>query len=320
MKDQYERTIDYLRISVTDRCNLRCRYCMPEEGVDFLPHKDILTFEEIRRLAEIFARSGVTKIKITGGEPLVRRGIEDLIPMLAEIEGIEELTLTTNGIRDDLLLNLSEYFTGINISLDTLDPEKFKQMSRGGEIRHPLRALEELLKRGHGNIKVNTVPIRGFNEDELTDFARLAKDRDLKVRFIELMPIGEGRRYHAPTEGEIRETLSGEFGTPIPLEYRSNGPAAYFTYPGFTGALGFIRGVDHRFCHQCNRVRLTSTGFLKTCLGFDVGADLRKLLRGRGTDEEIQAAIKEALEHKPLENRFDRESGEEIRTMNQIGG
>ncbi|MDO5713322.1 MAG: GTP 3',8-cyclase MoaA [Tissierellia bacterium] len=322
MKDQYNRIIDYLRISITDKCNLRCQYCMPEEGMAYIPHQNILRFEEITRLVEIFTGMGVRKLKITGGEPFVRRGVEDLIPMLYEIQGIDQLTITTNGIKDDLLLSLSKYFSGINISLDTLDQDKYKEITRYGELHHPLRALEKLLEQGHKNVKINMVPIRGFNEDELIDFAYIAKESPLKIRFIELMPIGCGKDFQGLSENEILTTLNSEFGEPIPMAYRSNGPATYFTYPGFQGALGFIRGVDHHFCHQCNRVRLTAEGFLKTCLGFSKGIDLGNLIKNGAKDWEIEKAIEKALQEKPLENQFDNfiVEGKEIKNMNQIGG
>lgn len=322
LKDGFGRTIDYLRISLTDKCNLRCRYCMPLEGVSFIPHGNILTFEEILRLVHLFTELGIRKIKVTGGEPLVRRGVKDLIVALHEVPGVEELTITTNGMKEELLMDLVPYFQGINLSLDSLKSRTFQEITAGGDLRIPLRVFRRLLSRGYPNLKVNMVPMAGINDDEVVDFAALAKFFPIKVRFIELMPIGLGRNFTAPTKEEITGKLTEAYGPIIPLSYRSNGPASYFTFSGFQGALGYIRGVDHHFCHECNRVRLTCEGFLKTCLGFSRGRDLRGLLRNGGTDEEIKGAILEAIQLKPRANAFDAEGvrEEEFRRMYEIGG
>ena len=266
MKDSLGRTIDYLRVSVTDRCNLRCRYCMPEEGVEWLPHEDILSYEDILRLAAIFARLGVEKVRLTGGEPLARKGLAALVAGLRAIDGIQEVAVTTNGtlLEEQLPGLLAAGLTGVNISLDTLNERTFRQITRREGVGRTVKAIDTCLAAGLP-VKVNCVPIAP--EEELVELAGLAKGRSLAVRFIELMPIGLGKDLCGRSEDELRALLERAYGPLVPFEGRlGSGPSRYVSPPGFQGQIGFISSLSHQFCHRCNRVRLTANGFLKTCL------------------------------------------------------
>ena len=286
MKDSLGRTIDYLRVSVTDRCNLRCRYCMPEEGVEWLPHEDILSYEDILRLAAIFARLGVEKVRLTGGEPLARKGLAALVAGLRAIDGIQEVAVTTNGtlLEEQLPGLLAAGLTGVNISLDTLNERTFRQITRREGVGRTVKAIDTCLAAGLP-VKVNCVPIAP--EEELVELAGLAKGRSLAVRFIELMPIGLGKDLCGRSEDELRALLERAYGPLVPFEGRlGSGPSRYVSPPGFQGQIGFISSLSHQFCHRCNRVRLTADGFLKLCLNHRAGLDLRKLLREAGLQTE----------------------------------
>ncbi|MDO5010019.1 MAG: GTP 3',8-cyclase MoaA, partial [Intestinibacter bartlettii] len=264
MLDKLNRNIDYLRISVIDRCNLRCVYCMPEEGIESIPHEEILTYDEILRICETVSELGIRKIKITGGEPLVRKDIVDLIKDIKNIEKIEQVTLTTNGILlYDMLDDL--YTAGIdaiNISLDTLNKEKFKKITRRVGLEKVLRSIDKAYKLGI-RIKINCLAIRDFNIDELAEIANFAKDREIDVRFIELMPIGFGKKYTEIDNDEILSILESRFGVfETVTEKRGNGPARYYRNENMKGCIGFISAISHEFCESCNRIRLTSNGFL----------------------------------------------------------
>ena len=322
MLDGFGRSIDYLRISVTDRCNLRCRYCMPEEGVEWLPHDQILRFEDILRLSRIFARLGVRRVRLTGGEPLVRRGLPELVAGLRAIPGIQEVALTTNGIllSQQLPALLEAGLTGVNLSLDTLNEDTFRRITRREGVGRTLDALDACLAAGVP-VKVNCVPIAP--EEELLELAALARDKPIPVRFIELMPIGLGKELHGRSEGELRALLEAAYGPLTPYSGRlGSGPSRYWTLPGFQGQIGFISALSHQFCHQCNRVRLTATGFLKTCLQYDRGVWLRPLLSG--SDGELEAAIGAAILQKPAAHQFAQAQaqvpGAEGHMMSQIGG
>ena len=322
MLDGFGRRIEYLRVSITDRCSLRCTYCMPEDGVQWLPHGEILRYEELLRLVRLFANLGVKKIKITGGEPLVRKGVAGLIGEIKVIPGIEQVTLTTNGVALKVQLPdlLSVGIDGINLSLDTLDRERFAEITRRDALPQVLEGLDAALRAPGLNLKINCVAQAGREEDWIA-LAGLAKDHAVALRFIEPMPIGLGGGLTACTEADIRAALTGKFGPLTPFDGKlGNGPAKYFTLPGFSGKIGFISAVSHQFCDQCNRVRLTATGYLKTCLQYDVGADLHPLLAE--TDEVLQAAIVAAIENKPKAHRFSETTVEnrESHIMSQIGG
>lgn len=322
MMDGTQRVIDYLRISVTDRCNLRCVYCMPAEGVEWQPHDKILRYEEILRLCKICAGLGVTKYKLTGGEPLVRKGLADLVAGIKAIPGTKSVTITTNGIllAGQLPGLVAAGLDGVNISLDTLDAGRFAAITRGGRVEQVLEGLEAALAQPGLNVKLNCVPT-GENDRELAALAALAKDRPLAVRFIELMPIGLGEPARGRTETQIRALLEAAYGPMEPYDVPlGNGPCRYVSLPGFAGKIGFISAMSHKFCDRCNRVRLTAAGFLKTCLQYETGVDLRPLLAG--DDAALAGAIADAVIHKPAAHQFgsaavDRTEG---RMMSQIGG
>lgn len=329
MKDQFDRNIDYIRISVTDRCNLRCRYCMPSCGVEAVPHSKILTFGEIVRLAERFAEAGIRKVKITGGEPLVRRGVLDLIHEIKAVSGIEEITMTTNGIligqQPELAAALKEAgVSGINISLDTLRRERYAELTGTDGLDDVLHAIDGCCSVPGLKVKINAVTLSDYNRDEVVELAGLARSRNLDVRFIEIMPVGLGREFAGYGQDWILQELERVYG-PAVKEVdirRGNGPASYYRLEGFCGSVGFISALSHMFCSQCNRVRLTSEGLLKPCLHYGSGCDLRKLLRSGADDDLLRDAIRDAIYHKPEHHHFtDETDGEmEMREMSFIGG
>ena len=324
MLDQYGRTIDYMRISITDRCNLRCRYCMPEGVSCPESHDDILRYEEILRICRAAVTLGITKYKITGGEPLVRKGCADLIAELKALPGVRQVTLTTNGLllRQKLDALCAAGLDAVNISLDTLDAEKFRAITGWPDFSaEELRALlANCCTRGL-RTKLNTVLLEE-NRDEAAELAALAEEFPVDVRFIELMPIGFGGSMTRVSPDEVLETLRVRWpDLHTTEEKRGNGPAHYFASAQLQGRIGFIDAVSHAFCAGCNRVRLTSTGQLKPCLSYDSTTDLRALLRAGCGDEELRAALEQAICRKPRAHSFEhREEMTERRTMSQIGG
>ena len=265
MTDQFGRTINYMRVSVTDRCNLRCVYCMPPEGVPCLSHRDILTYDEITRVCRIGAGLGISRIKLTGGEPLVRRGLPDLLGMIREIPGIEQVTLTTNGIllKDKINELVSNGLDTVNISIDSPDPDRYEKITRGGRLEEALAGLEAALSCTGLGVRVNCVPMQETPPEDIIGLASLAKDRELDVRFIEMMPIGLGKNFGMISGSRIRSLLEDRFGSAaLCSENSGNGPAVYVRFPGFKGRIGFIDALSHQFCSTCNRVRLTSEGYL----------------------------------------------------------
>ncbi len=361
MKDNQNRKIDYLRISLTDRCNLRCVYCMPEEGVPRVRHEDILTFDEILRVCRAAADLGIRKIKLTGGEPLVRRNTPELVRLIKELPGIEQVTLTTNGIllKDQMAALALAGLDGVNISLDTLDPKEFRNITRRDGLDQVLEGLHAALEVSGLNVKINCVPIAGFEEEtiscseernssgirqaegeqnkrnlietaelernsrNLIKIAELAARYPVHVRFIEMMPIGLGRQFRLRSEAEIREILEKEYGPMVPdSEIYGNGPSHYYSIEGFRGRIGFISAVSHKFCDKCNRIRLTSEGFLKGCLQFGEGESLRDLMRGGCSEKELRDAIRRVIAAKPEGHHFyENPTGQdEERIMSQIGG
>jgi len=318
MIDSFGRNIDYIRISITDRCNMRCVYCMPEEGVPTIGHGNVLSYDEIIRISRIMAEMGLRKIKLTGGEPLVRKGVDALIRELKAIEGIEKVTLTTNGV--ELAKQMEKLHAagldGVNISLDTLDRELFHKITRRDMLSNVLEGIEAALAYPDIPLKINCVPM-GNKEQDLIELAGLAKDHMLHVRFIEMMPIGAGKDYKFFGEADIRHQLETVYG---PMrKYKKvlgNGPCQYFELEGFQGKIGFISAISHKFCEECNRVRLTSQGYLKTCLQYDAGKELRFLLREGASDDAIRDTIQTAIDEKPRAHKFL--SGE-IREENSLG-
>ncbi len=317
MIDNYGRNIDYMRISVTELCNLRCRYCMPEEGVAKRSHKDIMSFEEIVSAAEAAAHLGIRKLRITGGEPLVRRGIVDLCRELASIEGIEELCITTNGtLLVDFARELREAGVDrLNISLDTLNPEKYRYITRLGNLDEALAGIDAAFEAGFTGVKINNVLTGGFNDDEIEDFVALTRDRDLEVRFIELMPIGGGIGFNPENFISCRHVL--ERVPELESLEMSDGVANIYRLPGAKGRVGLIRPISCEFCDSCNKIRLTADGMLKPCLH----SDREISLRGKGPGE-LEDVIRSAILEKPeMRSRLDADNPSRAgRDMNMIGG
>ncbi len=382
MRDGLGREIDYLRISVTDKCNLRCKYCMPPEGVKSVPHEEVLTLEEILRLVGIMEQLGIRKVRLTGGEPMVRKNLLWLVEQIHRLPGIEEIAMTTNGT---MFAEQAEDYrkaglTAVNISLDTLDPERFRKIT-GGYIAGKCVTAEDMcgnsasqktmckgvkLREGQGvdsvvhaidaaiaqnlQVKINCVPCLEMNGEDIESMAGLARDQKIDVRFIELMPIGCGREYTGLSSEEILARLERAYGAACKVERKSgpaadtgeecsggipgavgrntDGPAEYYHFPGFIGRIGFISPISHKFCKECNRIRLTCEGRLKLCLHYDRGLELKPLLRGGASDEEIKERILAALQEKPAEHHFRAQAAdkaeanedEEQRKMVQIGG
>ena len=325
MFDSTGRNIHYLRLSVTDLCNLRCRYCMPD-GVEKLEREAVLTYEEFLRLAALFAQCGIDTVRVTGGEPLVRKGVDQLVAGLKTIPGIRKVTMTTNGIllARQLPALLDAGLDSVNISLDTLDPEVFRHITARDEFAHVMDGIHAALKSGIP-VKLNCVPQVGVNEGELEALAALAQEHPLQVRFIEMMPIGYGAAMPCISGPELRERFAccwPDFA-PLPAAQSTaigDGPAVYYTVPGWQGSVGFIAAVHGKFCASCNRVRLTSQGFLRPCLASESGCDLRALLRSGVSDAELLQAIRETIWAKPREHHFGDNSMPATRGMYRIGG
>lgn len=324
MLDGQGRKIDYMRISVTDRCDLRCIYCMPEEGIPALSHDEILHYEEIIRLVGIFAGLGINKIRLTGGEPLVRKDLYRLVAALHKIDGIHEVVLTSNGtlLAEQLPQLVEAGLSGVNISLDAIDEEVFERITRRRGVQKVLHSIDAALAYPGLKVKVNCVP-SVFNESQILPLTKLiVGDKASTLRFIEQMPIGEGEIGNGISETRLKAMLEAAFGALKPVE-NSGGTrnCRYFSFPGMSGKVGFISAVTHKFCDDCNRVRLTADGFLKTCLQYDSGVSLRDILDC--SDTIIRAAIKKAITEKPICHSFS-ESAEishrETRIMSQIGG
>ena len=331
--DPYQRVISYLRVSVTDRCNLRCVYCMPEEGIDFQPREEILTYEEVLAIVRTGASVGLRKVRLTGGEPLVRHGIVDLVAMINGVPGIEDISLTTNGIA---LPRLAESLARaglrrVNVSLDTLHPDRFNQITRLGRYGDVMEGIAAARAAGLSPIKVNVVGMRRINEDEVLDFARSTYEQDWDVRFIELMPFLEEQETcikdtslvlgFVPTK-EIRQKIERELGPLEPSQTKVGfGPAQYFKLPGAKGNIGFISPVtQEHFCEACNRMRLTADGKVRPCLLTDHEVDLKAILRSGGDDEALREGILQALRAKPDAHHLTDGNRPRWRKMIQIGG
>ena len=318
MKDSFGREINYLRISVTDLCNLRCQYCMPEEGVCKFEHEEILSFEEFYTITKVFSELGITKVRITGGEPLVKKGIVDFIKKVKGLEQIKEISMTTNGI---LLSDYAEELKKagldrVNISLDTLDAKKYEDITRNGDISKVLESIKEAERVGLTPIKINTVLMEGFNVDEIPRLVELTRDNPIDVRFIELMPIGEVLNLK-----DIK-TIGGEIVLEKVKELKEvkrddpSSPANYYKLDNAKGKVGIIRPITCKFCSDCNRIRLTSTGFLKLCLHSNDDIDLKPYLRD---EKKLKEFLIESIMKKPEEHHL--EDGEYVSMgMSKIGG
>ncbi|EOH92580.1 molybdenum cofactor biosynthesis protein A [Enterococcus haemoperoxidus ATCC BAA-382] len=321
MKDSFNREVDYVRLSVTDRCDLRCTYCMPATGMRFLKKAEVLSVEEILFLIENLALQGIKKVKITGGEPLTRNEIVPLIKAIKEVKGIEKVTLTTNGIQLTKYANALKKakLDGINISIDTLDPDEFRAITRVGELKRVLSGLEKAVEVGLPNIKVNTVARGELTEEAICDIAELTKTNPIHVRFIELMPIGLGKSCPGLTKEDIFSVLESRYGKLSPFEHRlGNGPACYYSLAGFKGKIGFISALGHCFCAECDRIRITADGCLKTCLHMDDGCELKTALQTENKELLLQQVFS-AIQRKPEKHHFLESQGDS-RLMSQIGG
>lgn len=314
MQDSSGRTIDYLRLSVTDLCNYRCRYCMPAGGVYKRPHGEILSVEEFTEIAKAAVDCGVRKIRLTGGEPLVRRGILDICRRLRAISGLEELCLTTNGsLLPELAKPLREAGVDrVNISLDTLRPDRFASMTRLGRLSDVLDGIRAAEDAGFHDLKLDTVLIGGFNDDEIGDFLALTQEHTWEVRFIELMPMGPCAAWEQSCFLPVDTILKSNFTL---HEIESKGVARRYRLPGAAGTVGLISPVSHDFCGQCRRIRITADGKLKGCLHSREELSLRGL-----HGEALEAAIRQGILHKPQRHHLAERPSDTPRNMNQIGG
>ncbi|OFW56962.1 MAG: cyclic pyranopterin phosphate synthase MoaA [Candidatus Solincola sediminis] len=319
MIDPYSRTIDYLRLAVTDRCNLRCLYCMPEEGLQLLRHEDILSYEEILRLLKICIQAGISKVRLTGGEPLVRKDLDYLISQISKLQPSLDISLTTNGL---LLSKQAESLAAaglkrVNISIDSLDPDTYRRITRTGNLSQVLSGLEAAIAAGLEPVKINVVVLKHVNE-ELEAFVELARRLPVHVRFIEYMsPCGIFDESFYVSAEEIKQGLA-EFGRlEVAEPPLGAGPARYFKLAGAKGLIGFISPISSHFCPNCNRLRLTADGKMKTCLFSPDEDDIREILRSGSEDGYVLETIKRSLERKPRDYGKGSSPG---RTMSQIGG
>ncbi len=325
--DIHKRRIDYLRISITDRCNLSCVYCKPRSETKMLSHVDILTYEEILRLVSIAVPLGISRVRVTGGEPLARRDVIDFLAALKRVAGLDDISLTTNGV---FLANMAEDLARsgmprLNVSLDSLDPKKFLQITGSDSWDAVWRGINRAEELGFSPLKLNVVPVRGLNDDEIAAFARLTLERRFHVRFIEFMPIGSKDRWSrdscVPSE-EVRSIIEREFGTLVPVASGSSGgPSSNFAVPGAQGIIGFISPITRHFCESCRRLRLTADGKIRPCLLSDTEIDIKSPLRNGCDDKELERLLKLSLEIKPARHYINETSGNYFqRTMSKIGG
>lgn len=327
MRDLYNRKIDYLRISITESCNLRCSYCMPASATKICNCAKEMTFDEIIKLARSAASCGIKKIKITGGEPLLRIDVCQIIKAIKQIEGIEEVTLTTNGVYLKRYIEklVEAHLDGVNISLDTLSHKKYKELTGLAALDEVLEGIQSAISAGIPKIKINTVAIKEFNQDEITTIVKLAKHEAVHIRFIELMPIGYGKDFKGVSKEIIIEKLEEAYGGLMPFDKNlGNGPANYYNIKGFKGKIGFINAVSHAFCEHCNRIRVTSDGYLKLCLHYSEGIDLKPYLRDEVSEAFLAMTIKDAINKKPQHHSFNETFIDltklENKRMSQIGG
>nr|WP_300090672.1 GTP 3',8-cyclase MoaA [Sedimentibacter sp.] len=318
MLDKKGRTIDYLRVSLTDRCNLRCIYCMPEEGVDKKCHQDIMRFEQIEKIITACAAIGIKKVRFTGGEPLILKGIDKLIAHTASMPSIKDISLTTNGM---LLADMAEDLKKaglkrVNISLDTLNAEKFREITRLGDIKNVMSAIDKCMSLDMVPVKINTVLMKGVNDDEIGDFINLTKELPIQIRFIELMPIGEGYKYFDKCSMKVEEILE-RFPELVQIKDDSK-VASVYKMPGAKGSVGLISPISCKFCSDCNRIRLTSVGTVKPCLHSSEEVNLLPYIDDQ---EKLIETIINAVYNKPEEHHLetDKKSHSE-KMMYQVGG
>ena len=325
LTDNFDRTIDYLRISITDKCNLRCIYCMPEKGVKPFAQSEVLTDDEIVRFVRIARGHGLRKVRITGGEPLVRKNITGLLSSI-KATGIRELGLTTNGIK------LSEHahelkkagLDRVNISLDTLKPKRYREITKGGDIGLVLESIETAEKAGLAPIKINMVPIRGINDDEILSFAKLTFENDFHIRFIEFMPAscnGMWKKENCINSADILKEISS-LGELEQFEFRGKGPSRNYRIKGAKGVIGVISPISDHFCAFCNRLRLTANGKIRPCLFSNEKIDIKGPMRNGASDRDIEDLLRRAIEVKPQRHKLNenKSSLNLIKTMSKIGG
>lgn len=324
MRDKLNRNIDYLRLSITDRCNLRCQYCMGNKDIVFLPKDELLSSKEIERLVKIFSELGIKKIRITGGEPLVRRNFREIVENIDKIDGIEEINITTNGINleEELDFLNTKKINSLNISLDTLKNDLYKEITGGGDLEKVLNSIHKAISLNFKRIKLNVVLIKGRNENEIMDFVNLTEKYPIDVRFIELMPIGLGKEFSPISNDEVLSIISKEKKLAPFSEKIGSGPAKYYKTEKGIGCIGFITPISHNFCEQCNRIRITPEGFLKLCLHWNKGLNLKELLRSEISAQEIKEKILQAIDNKPDKHNMEKKENKNFdkRFMNRIGG
>jgi cyclic pyranopterin phosphate synthase len=326
LADAFHRPITYLRISVTDRCNLRCTYCMPEAGLPWIPKAEILSYEEIARIVRAAAKIGVRSIRLTGGEPLIRRDLARLVAMIAAIPGIDDIALSTNGL---LLAEQAQTLreaglTRVNVSLDTLHEDRFAAIARRPGLDRVLAGIDAAFAAGLGPVKVNCVVMRGRNDDEVAAFAAFTRTRAIAVRFIEVMPVEENVAGHASEYVSANEILEriGAIGDLRPVDGPpGNGPARYYAFANAPGSVGVISPLSHDYCDRCNRVRLSADGRLKLCLFGDHFIDLRTPVRAGASDDELIAVFRGSMYVKPERHHLDvGQTASAMRALSEIGG
>ncbi|MCH4010089.1 GTP 3',8-cyclase MoaA [Companilactobacillus sp.] len=327
--DQYHREHDYLRLSITDRCNLRCVYCMPKEGLPFFPTDEVLSQDEIVQLVENFAEMGISKVRITGGEPLLRTDVVDIVRRIKNVDGVEDVSITTNGLfLTKKAAALKEAgLDRLNISLDTFNPERYKEITRGGNIQQVLDGISAAAKLNFKKIKLNTVLIKGQNDDEILEFLNYTKDNNVNVRFIEFMPIGNSlktwKREFVGLQNvfDICEANDLKY---TPIELKGNGPSDNYQIEGYEGSFGLIHPITAKFCENCNRLRITADGYIKACLYWNEEINIREAIPDK---VKFRSLIQRALDNKPLNHEMAMSETDRIvdeaptwRHMSQIGG
>ncbi len=324
LTDPFKRTIEYLRISVTDRCDLRCHYCMPKDFHDFGEREKTLTFEEITRIVRVFAELGVKRIRLTGGEPLVRKDLPDLVSQIAAIPGIEDLSLSTNAVKLEKYAS-TLYANGIqrlNVSLDTLDEHKFSNITGGGILRKVIDGLMAAKSSGFKLVKINMVAMKGINDNEIIDMVEFCKEHGFALRVIETMPMGTSGKEASNQYmdlNEVKAELARHYDL-VPSILAGGGPAQYVKIAHTDMKIGFITPISQHFCETCNRVRLSSDGTLYMCLGTSHSYELRSLLRKGISDDKLKEAIIAAIALKPLKHDFNHNPEQSIRSMSLTGG
>ncbi len=306
--DQYNRHLNYLRVSITDRCNLKCMYCVPQDLIPRVDHEEVLRYEEILHVIKVAIELGVTKVRITGGEPLVRKGVYDFLSELTQLKGLADVSLTTNGVflKDNIEKIQSTGISRINVSLDTLNPEKYKQITGRDTFDRVWQGIEKAHAMGFGPIKLNVVALNGVNDDELVEMARLSLTYPFHIRFIEYMPIGQSRMGNGPLllAPEIKQRIS-TLGNLVAVQNSKNdGPAKRYQFEGAPGEIGFIHALSQHFCETCNRLRLTASGQLRPCLLSDHQEDVKGPLRSGCSDQELADIFLKAMHHKPSDHNL----------------